>query len=113
MTREGYKKHNELIEWWSTGTEIEVWDDNTNKWQTVKYPTWNEDLEYRVKKYDPSPGDRVLVQDDYMDQWYERIFVGWDEDYPIVISMTEDGEFNIEDDKISVKTWDRVKELKK
>ena len=47
MTREEYKKHKEIIEAWSNGTEVEFFNDT--EWQKAGNPTWNIELIYRIK----------------------------------------------------------------
>jgi len=48
MTREGYKKHKDLIEQWVNGAEIEFLTID-KKWINAAEPNWLTELEYRVK----------------------------------------------------------------
>lgn len=50
MTREGYEKHKKLIEKWSKGANIKVYDENKERWVCVEYPTWDYHEEYRIKQ---------------------------------------------------------------
>jgi len=111
MTREGFLKHGELIEAWANGCDIEYLGA-LGKWVEVPDPSWSECDEYRIKQFQPNPGDKVLVQDDCMDNWVERVFVGWQDNYPLAIRVEIDGTYKIEDETIRVDVWDRVRELK-
>ena len=50
--------HAELIKAWADGAEIQYWDDDDNKWRDCKgyngFPTWDVELQYRVKPEEPS-----------------------------------------------------------
>ena len=48
MTKEGYKKHKDLIEAWSNGAEIEYLMSN-GTWVNAKAPLWRNDTKYRIK----------------------------------------------------------------
>lgn len=48
MTREGLLKHKELFNKWLDGAEIQF-SSNSNEWIDLKNPSWDENIEYRVK----------------------------------------------------------------
>ena len=54
------RKHVELIKEWADGAEIEVLDNNT--WRESKFPSWNDDLSYRIKP-EPVKVVRYLIVD--------------------------------------------------
>ena len=41
------RKHVELIKAWADGAEVEVLDNDS--WRESKFPSWNDDLSYRIK----------------------------------------------------------------
>lgn len=47
MTREGFKKHEDLIESWANGAEIEFLCGG--EWILVREPQWQESLTYRIR----------------------------------------------------------------
>lgn len=47
MTREGFKKHRDLIESWANGAEIEFLSGG--EWILVREPQWQESLTYRIR----------------------------------------------------------------
>lgn len=50
MTREGLLKHKELFNKWLDGAEIQFLS-NSNEWIDLNNPSWDENIEYRVKPY--------------------------------------------------------------
>jgi hypothetical protein len=52
------RKHAELIKAWADGAEIEVFDKKA--WRESKFPSWNDDLSYRIKP-EPVKVVRYLV----------------------------------------------------
>ena len=52
------RKHAELIKAWADGAEIEVFDKK--EWRESKFPSWNDDLSYRIKP-EPVKVVRYLV----------------------------------------------------
>ena len=52
------RKHAELIKAWADGAEIEVLDNDS--WRESKFPSWNDDLSYRIKP-EPVKVVRYLV----------------------------------------------------
>ena len=54
------RKHAELIKAWADGAEIEVLDNDS--WRESKFPSWNDDLSYRIKP-EPVKVVRYLVVD--------------------------------------------------
>jgi hypothetical protein len=54
------RKHAELIKAWADGAEIEVFDKKA--WRESKFPSWNDDLSYRIKP-EPVKVVRYLVVD--------------------------------------------------
>ena len=50
MTREGLLKHKELFNKWLDGAEIQFLS-NSNEWIDLNNPSWDENIEYRVKHY--------------------------------------------------------------
>lgn len=50
MTREGLLKHKELFNKWLDGSEIQFLS-NSNEWIDLNNPSWDENIEYRVKPY--------------------------------------------------------------
>jgi hypothetical protein len=52
------RKHAELIKAWADGAEIEVLDNDS--WRESKFPSWNDDLSYRIKP-EPVKVFRYLV----------------------------------------------------
>lgn len=49
MTKEGYKKHKELIEAWSNGAGIQYYYKISEEWLDIENPSWNIDIKYRIK----------------------------------------------------------------
>ena len=49
MTREGYNKYKELIEAFANGAEIQFYSKMHKGWIDTENPTWNLDIEYRIK----------------------------------------------------------------
>lgn len=47
LTREGFKKHRDLIESWANGAEIEFLSGG--EWILVREPQWQESLTYRIR----------------------------------------------------------------
>ena len=54
------RKHAELIKAWADGAEIEVFDKKA--WRESKFPSWNDDLSYRIKP-EPVKVVRYLLVD--------------------------------------------------
>ena len=54
------RKHAKLIKAWADGAEIEVLDNDS--WRESKFPSWNDDLSYRIKP-EPVKVVRYLVVD--------------------------------------------------
>ncbi len=48
MTRDGYKKHKDLIGKWAAGAEIEFRIDKSRPWIAADVPGWSVDCEYRI-----------------------------------------------------------------
>jgi len=74
MTREGYKKHKELIEAWANGADIEIYRESEKKWVVPDFYLWSKDTKHRIKPFDPKQGDRVLASYDG-EHWKELTFV--------------------------------------
>ena len=66
MTREGYKKHYELIEKWKDGAEIQRWDSDSSKWVDSFTTVWSENSKYRLK---PLP-TTLLPNIDEVIKWF-------------------------------------------
>lgn len=54
--------HAEIIKAWADGEEIEYWNgasetDIGGKWLTVRLPSWNHNMKYRVKPKLPTLGE--------------------------------------------------------
>lgn len=58
MTRDGYKKHKDLIGKWAAGAEIQYFSEFHRQWVPTTAPDWDSDVEYRIK---PNPLERWLV----------------------------------------------------
>ena len=54
------RKHAELIKAWADGAEVEVLYNKS--WRESKFPSWNDDLSYRIKP-EPVKVVRFLVVD--------------------------------------------------
>jgi len=116
MTKEGYKKHKKLIEAWSNGAKIQHYYKFHKVWRDEECPVWSEDVEYRLKPFEPKQGDKILVSmDDIV--WYERTFISMDKhDTYLCICSSEDGEWLFESyyesKALMIKTWRYAKPLK-
>ena len=49
MTREGYNKYKELIETFANGAEIQFYSKMYKGWIDTENPTWDLNIEYRIK----------------------------------------------------------------
>ena len=49
MTREGYKKYKKLIEAFANGAEIQFYSKMHKGWIDTENPTWDLNIEYRIK----------------------------------------------------------------
>ena len=49
MTREGYLKNKDLIESWLNGGEVEYFSNVHKTWRIDEYPTWCDNMKYRIK----------------------------------------------------------------
>lgn len=57
MTREGYNKHKELIEAFANGAEIQFYSKMHKGWIDTENPTWDLNIEYRIKP------TKIVVED--------------------------------------------------
>lgn len=71
-------KHAELIKAWADGAEIEYFRDEVG-WQLICTPSWDEDVEYRIKPEEKKPVVRWL--------WAYRNESRWEQFYRF---MTEE-----------------------
>jgi len=72
MSREGVKKHWKVFEAWLNGAEVEY--KNAYGWHDASIPVWDEDVEYRVKLFEPKQGDSILASKDGS-YWHKEVFV--------------------------------------
>jgi len=77
MTRESFKKYEQIFKDWIAGDALQVSYDGGNSWNDIEDPTWSSEHEYRIHphKFIPKQGDVILVRKDIMDNWVERVFV--------------------------------------
>ena len=93
MTKEGYKKHREIIKAWAEeDAEIEVRDLSLPTWSKVTSPHWDKALEYRIKP-------EVFPDAPEGEQWFNpfnlsaekfEINKGW---RPLLVSEHCEGDF--------------------
>ena len=57
MTREECKKHKELIEAFCNGAEIQYYFRSKGEWIDIENPTWDLNIEYRIKP------TKIVVED--------------------------------------------------
>jgi len=51
-------KHAEIIKAWADGAEIEYFD-NVLGWQSIRYPTWQDKIKYRIKPKSPLTPEQI------------------------------------------------------
>lgn len=65
-------KHCNLIIAWANGAEIEYRGNQDGaKWLTTTFPSWFEDMEYRIKPTPKSPGQLLYELDNEL-EWIDR-----------------------------------------
>ena len=62
-------KHAELIKAWADGAEIEAFDSCTDQWIRASSPSWQNQIEYRIKP-EPKPDVVKYVYADFSDKAY-------------------------------------------
>ena len=68
-------KHSELIKAWADGAEIECQPPWLVGWVDAIQPSWNDDIEYRIK---PKPTPDVVKYVSVKLHWHTKGIARWD-----------------------------------
>ena len=116
MKREDFIHHQDVIEAWVNGAEIQFYSELFDKWYDTDSPDWDSSTQYRIKRYEPKQCERVEVSIDG-ETWCERTYIFSDDHH--VWAITEDGNgFTIQQNnetgyKLNLVGWKYVRPLKK
>lgn len=64
--------HCELIKKWAEGHRIQFFDSNNSRWVDIAMPSWDENIEYRVKPQTPEKKYRPFISHEFLelkDKW--------------------------------------------
>ena len=116
MMREEFNHHQEMIEAWINGAEIQFYSELFETWNDTKNPKWLLSVKYRIKPYGPEQGELVEVSPDG-NAWFERRFISCEGKIYWTISENYSG-YNLTtgtdgEPVIKMESWKHLRPLKK